>query len=186
MNIQSSVLESAKSQSSKEVANSVITVAELIPARHALAYLNLTAKQLAARLKVPRSWVLDNSNPNKSQDPIPHLVLGSQKRFRWGSPELAAWINRHVVCPSPLTQQDSGIEYDLLDSAELAARLNISESWVRDQVRTRASDPIPHARFGRYVRFRWGSPELETWAERRMLFGNNRVVSRAHGTETIQ
>jgi hypothetical protein len=157
-----------------------------MPARHALAYQNLTAKQLADRLNVPRTWVLDNSNPNKSQDPIPHLALGSRKRFRWGNPELVAWIERHVVCPYPVVQRRDAIEYEFLDSAELAARLNISESWVRDQVRTRAIEVIPHVRFGKYIRFRWGSPELETWAERRMLFGNNRAVTRAHGTETIQ
>lgn len=155
-------------------------------ARHALAYQNLSAKQLASRMKVPRSWVLDNSNPNKVQHPIPHLPLGSRKRFRWGSPELVAWIERHVVCPYAVAQRENSGDYEFLDSAELAARLNISESWVRDQVRTRAIEVIPHVRLGKYVRFRWGSPELETWAERRMLFGNNRAVSRAHGTETIQ
>lgn len=185
MDVQSAVLASTIFQS-KEVPNSVITTAAPVPTRYALAYQNLTAKQLADRLKMRRSWVLDNSNPNNTQDPIPHLALGSRKRFRWGSPELAAWIERHVVCPYLVARQESPVEYEFLDSAELAARLNISESWVRDQVRTRAIEVIPHVRFGKYVRFRWGSPELETWAERRMLFGNNRVVTRAHGTETVQ
>ena len=55
----------------------------------------------------------------------------------------------------------------IIDSAELAKRLNLPESWVRDQVRSRAVDPIPHKKFGKYVRFVWGSPELEKWLKRR-------------------
>jgi hypothetical protein len=54
-----------------------------------------------------------------------------------------------------------------IDSVELARRLNLPTSWVRNQVRSRASDPIPHFRFGRYVRFEWNSPELKEWLERR-------------------
>ena len=77
-------------------------------------------------------------------------------------------------------------DYKYLDSGQFAARLNVAQSWVRDQVRSRAEEPIPHVRFGKYVRFRWGSPELEIWAERRMLSANNRMVGRAHGKETIQ
>jgi hypothetical protein len=30
-------------------------------------------------------------------------------------------------------------------------------------------DPIPHLRLGRYIRFRWGSPELEAWLKRRLF-----------------
>ena len=55
----------------------------------------------------------------------------------------------------------------IIDSAEMAKRLNLPESWVRDQVRSRAEDPIPCLRFGRYVRFEWGHPELAKWLERR-------------------
>ena len=53
--------------------------------------------------------------------------------------------------------------YGVIDSVELARRWVLPVSWVRDHVRSRAIDPIPHIRFGRYVRFRWGSPELEGW-----------------------
>ena len=56
---------------------------------------------------------------------------------------------------------------EFIDSKELASRLNLPESWVRDQVRRRATDPIPHLRFGKYVRFAWGSPELIEWLQRR-------------------
>jgi hypothetical protein len=56
---------------------------------------------------------------------------------------------------------------EIIDSKELASRLKLPESWVRDQVRRRATDPIPHLRFGKYVRFAWGSPELNQWLEAR-------------------
>jgi predicted DNA-binding transcriptional regulator AlpA len=155
--------------------------------RNSLAYQNFSAKQLASRLYIPRTWVLDNANLEYCDDPIPCLPLGKFKRFRWNSPELNAWIERHVVCPYPLEPgQEATANYEYLDSPQFAMRLNISESWVRDGVRTRATEPIPHVRFGKYVRFRWGSSELEIWAERRMLAGNNRAVSRAQGKETVQ
>jgi hypothetical protein len=56
---------------------------------------------------------------------------------------------------------------EIIDSAEFAKRLNLPESWVRDQVRSRAADPIPCLRFGRYVRFQWLHPDLAEWLERR-------------------
>jgi hypothetical protein len=43
--------------------------------------------------------------------------------------------------------------YAFIDSRELAARWNVPESWVRDQVRSRAEDPLPHVNLGKYVRF---------------------------------
>jgi hypothetical protein len=74
--------------------------------------------------------------------------------------------------------------YEFIDSKELASRWNLPESWVREQVRARTEDPIPHARFGKYVRFRWGSLELEAWAERRIVSSSNRVGGRALGKES--
>jgi hypothetical protein len=74
--------------------------------------------------------------------------------------------------------------YEFIDSAELALRWGIPASWVREQVRTRSLDPIPHVRFGKYVRFRWGSPELEHWAGRRIVSSSNRVAGRALGKES--
>ena len=56
---------------------------------------------------------------------------------------------------------------EIIDSKALASRLNLPESWVRDAVRRSAKDPIPHLRFGKYVRFAWGSPELTEWLHRR-------------------
>lgn len=75
--------------------------------------------------------------------------------------------------------------YEFIDCPEFAKRMNLPESWVRDAVRHRSGDPLPHARFGKYVRFRWGSPELEEWIERRIIGGSNRKVRRAFvGKET--
>jgi hypothetical protein len=70
-------------------------------------------------------------------------------------------------------------KYEFIDSKELASRWKLPESWIREQVRARSADPLPHIRFGKYVRFRWGSPELEDWAERRIVSSSNRVVGRA-------
>jgi len=53
--------------------------------------------------------------------------------------------------------------FEVIRSAELAKRWCVPESWVRDQVRTRAQDPIPHVRLGKYIRFEWGSSQLEDW-----------------------
>jgi len=39
-------------------------------------------------------------------------------------------------------------------------------------------------RFGKYARFRWGSPELEDRAERRIVSSSNRVVGPAFGKES--
>src|SRR5215813_8686983 len=75
-------------------------------------------------------------------------------------------------------------QYEFIDSKQIAVRWNLPESWIREQVRSRSTDPIPHIRFGKYVRFRWGSPELEHWAERRIVASSNRVVGRALGKES--
>jgi hypothetical protein len=87
-------------------------------------------------------------------------------------------VPQETVTSSP-TQR-----YQFIDSAELALRWGVPESWVREQVRTRSADPIPHLRFGKYVRFRWGSPELEAWVERRIVWGSNKVAGRALGKES--
>jgi hypothetical protein len=78
----------------------------------------------------------------------------------------------------------SSRRYEFIDSKELASRWNLPVSWVREQVRTRSADPLPHVRFGKYARFRWGSPELEAWAERRIVSSSNRVVGRDLGKES--
>ena len=56
---------------------------------------------------------------------------------------------------------------EIIDAQELAARLKLRKSWILEGTRSRAVDPIPHLKFGRYVRFGWGSRELSRWLERR-------------------
>jgi len=56
----------------------------------------------------------------------------------------------------------------LLTPAELAARLAVGESWVREKTRERArlrdEDPLPCVRLGKYVRFSWAA--VEAWLQR--------------------
>ena len=63
----------------------------------------------------------------------------------------------------------------LLDAKEVAARLNVPVSWVREQTRL---DAIPHVRLGRYVRFEW--PEVEAWIERQRAGSGRRSVTRSN------
>jgi hypothetical protein len=77
-------------------------------------------------------------------------------------------------------------QYEFIDSKTLAERWCLSESWVREQVRSRSTDPLPHIRFGKYVRFRWGSPELNLWAERRLIGSNSKKTVRDRGKAAIQ
>lgn len=72
------------------------------------------------------------------------------------------------------------VAYEFIDCGELARRWDVPVSWIRDQVRRRAEDPLPHVSLGKYVRFLWGSPELQAWVERRIVMGNNRRVGRVH------
>jgi hypothetical protein len=99
-------------------------------------------------------------------------LLGRHKRFLWDSPELCAWIDQRIISSIPVEGKRQPVYHcEYLDSGQLAAHLNISETWVRDHVRARYKEPIPHVRFGKYVRFRWGGPELAIWLEHRMLSG---------------
>jgi len=78
-----------------------------------------------------------------------------------------------VLAPRP--------QFEFINCRELAKRWSLPESWIREQVRSRTDDPIPHVRFGKYVRFRWGSPELDGWAERRIISGSNSNAGRILG-----
>ena len=90
-------------------------------------------------------------------------------------------MNTQVVSSAPATLLPS---YEFINSKTLSERWSLPESWIREQVRSRSVDPLPHVRFGKYVRFRWGSPELEAWAERRIV-GSGKTV-RTHKKEIIQ
>ncbi len=61
--------------------------------------------------------------------------------------------------------------FDILTAEQFAARLSVPKTWVEDQVRSRAIDCAPHLKLGKYVRFRWNSPELNAWIARRMRGG---------------
>jgi hypothetical protein len=61
----------------------------------------------------------------------------------------------------------AGPFFEVLTAEELAERWRVPQSWVREQTRSRSADPIPHVRLGRYVRFSWGSPDLNSWWARR-------------------
>ena len=70
-------------------------------------------------------------------------------------------------------------ETEVIDSNELAKRLNVPETWVRSRTNLkRTNDPIPHLRFGRYVRFSWGSDTLRDWLERQLVCTNGQVIRR--------
>jgi len=56
----------------------------------------------------------------------------------------------------------------LLTPQQLAERLAVPPSWVREKTRERArlrdKDPLPVVRLGKYVRFSW--PAVEAWLAR--------------------
>lgn len=58
---------------------------------------------------------------------------------------------------------------EIIDSTELAIRWHVPESWIRNRTRARTprEERIPCIRFGRYVRFEWGSPQLASWLEKK-------------------
>jgi hypothetical protein len=70
--------------------------------------------------------------------------------------------HRELEIEQPATQS-----IEIIDAQELATRLKLPKSWILEGTRSRAVDPIPHLKFGRYVRFRWGSRGLTQWLERR-------------------
>ena len=87
-----------------------------------------------------------------------------------------------ALYPSDQTQTEGSslrtVGLEFIDSRELARRWGVPVSWVRDQVRGRAEDPLPHVNLGKYVRFLWGSDGLELWIRRRIVMGNNRRLGR--------
>ena len=57
-------------------------------------------------------------------------------------------------------------DYERINSEQLARRLGVRESWVREHCRERAVDRIPHLKLGRNVVFEWGHHDLEAWIEK--------------------
>jgi hypothetical protein len=76
----------------------------------------------------------------------------------------------NVLTRSPQEKPVLSVTIEVIDSAELAKRLSVPESWIRSRThQNRTSDPIPHYRLGRYIRFSWGSVELRDWLSRQLV-----------------
>jgi len=62
----------------------------------------------------------------------------------------------------PMVSRIAGNSIELIDARELAKRWSLPESWVRTQSRQRVARDrrIPLVRFGRYVRYEYGSARL--------------------------
>ena len=95
-------------------------------------------------------------------------------------------MNQAITCGEASLRPAGRPNYEVLDSAQFAARLNVPVTWVREHVRKRTNDPIPHLKLGKYCRFLWGSPELEAWLESRMVVAHDNRVVRSSGKEFIQ
>ncbi len=68
--------------------------------------------------------------------------------------------------PIPAWPAGPTAAYEIIDAEELARRWGVPQSWVEDHTRSRAIDPIPCIRLGRYVKFQWVSPDLYDWWNR--------------------
>jgi hypothetical protein len=76
-------------------------------------------------------------------------------------------INREIKL-SPETESDRpSTFFEVIDAGELAKRWSIPKSWILEQTRSRATEPIPCVRLGRYVRFEWDSPGLLKWWQKK-------------------
>ncbi len=60
----------------------------------------------------------------------------------------------------------------LLTAREVAERLAVKESWVREATR---AGRLPHLKLGRYRRYRW--PEIEAWLDQQTDGGGSRLAS---------
>jgi hypothetical protein len=54
----------------------------------------LTAQELALKLKVKPSWVIEASRPARQRDPLPVLKIGRHNRYAWNSKSMNAWLMR--------------------------------------------------------------------------------------------
>ena len=61
----------------------------------------------------------------------------------------------------PETNFNQRHEEDTLTVNEVAEWLRVTPSWVREHAGGRRRPKIPCERFGKYIRFRWGT--LVTW-----------------------
>lgn len=77
-------------------------------------------------------------------------------------------INAESVHLAVVEQSRAPSSGMLLTPADLAARLAVPQSWIREKTRDRArvrdKDPLPVVRLGKYVRFDWRA--IEKWLAR--------------------
>jgi excisionase family DNA binding protein len=70
--------------------------------------------------------------------------------------------------PAVAERQAAPASVTLLTPQQLAERLAVPPSWVREKTRERArvrdKDPLPVVRLGKYVRFSWAA--VEAWLGR--------------------
>src|SRR5208283_3922909 len=97
--------------------------------------------------------------PRRCRSKDVDFAHSKRKGFHVQQPDDFGTAKQTETAMQSVTQDAQRSQYEFIDSKELAARWALPESWVREQVRSRAADPLPHIRFGKYVRFRWGSPE---------------------------
>jgi hypothetical protein len=95
-------------------------------------------------------------------------------------------MNQAIIGGEAAPHPSGRTNFEIIDSRQLAIRLNVPETWVREHVRRRTKDPIPHLKLGKYCRFLWGSPELEGWLESRMVVADDNRVVPSSGKERIQ
>src|SRR5205085_9600986 len=91
---------------------------------------------------------------------------------RWpnpGSTEVIDFMNPKSADVREMSKLGSfGSAVEIIDAPELAKRLQVPVSWVRQRAtspRFRSEQRIPHIRLGRYIRFLWGSKELKAWLQ---------------------
>jgi hypothetical protein len=72
--------------------------------------------------------------------------------------------------PIPIVKSTNALAFfELIDAVALGQRWNVPTTWIRNHTWSGAEDPIPHIRLGRYVRYRWGHPDLMAWLDRRSI-----------------
>lgn len=81
--------------------------------------------------------------------------------------EVIDFMNLKTTAVQDMSQVNGfGLNLEIIDAPELARRLRVPVSWVRQRStspRFTKEERIPHIRFGRYIRFLWKSPELNAW-----------------------
>jgi hypothetical protein len=60
--------------------------------------------------------------------------------------------------------------FEVLDASQLAERLRVPRTWILEQTRSRAIDPVPHLKLGKYCRFVLND-DFFRWLERRKRGG---------------